>query len=101
MVVCTENPRFQACNMFFLSRGNSVSIVIKLWAEVVFFSLRLHVQTGSEAHQASYKVGSGAHSSGLNRLGREADKSPPSRDEVKNLWSYTSNLKCLHGVMLS
>jgi len=34
--------------------------------------------------------------------GREADHSPPSSDEVKNVWGYTSNLSIrLHGVVLS
>jgi hypothetical protein len=32
----------------------------------------------------------GAVSSGVNRQGREAGRSPPSRAEVKNMWSYTA-----------
>jgi hypothetical protein len=32
----------------------------------------------------------GAFSPEVNRLGREADRSPPSSTEVKNAWSYNS-----------
>jgi hypothetical protein len=32
----------------------------------------------------------GAFSLGIKRLGREADRSPPSSTKVKNAWSYTS-----------
>jgi hypothetical protein len=39
---------------------------------------------------------------GVQRLGREADNSPPSSAEVRNAWSYTSTpLILLHGVVLS
>jgi hypothetical protein len=37
-------------------------------------------QTGSEAHPATYPMGSGGSSPGVKRLGSEA----PSNDEVKN-----------------
>jgi hypothetical protein len=44
----------------------------------------------------------GTLSLGVKQLGREADHSPPSRNEVKNAWSYTSTPPiCLHGVVLS
>jgi hypothetical protein len=44
----------------------------------------------------------GALSLGVKRPGREADHSPPSSAEVKNVWSYTSTLPIrLHGVVLS
>jgi hypothetical protein len=44
----------------------------------------------------------GALSLGVKRPGREADQSPPSSAEVKNMWSYTSTPPiCLHGVVLS
>jgi hypothetical protein len=42
------------------------------------------VQIGSGAHPASYTKGTGALSSGIKRLGREADHSLPSSAEVKN-----------------
>jgi hypothetical protein len=39
---------------------------------------------------------------GGKRPGREADHSPPSSAEVKNVWSYTSTPPVrLHGVVLS
>jgi hypothetical protein len=37
-------------------------------------------------------VGTGALFPGLKRLGYEADHSPPTSGEVKNLWIYTSTL---------
>jgi hypothetical protein len=44
----------------------------------------------------------GALSLGLKRPGREADNSPPSSIEVKNVWSYTSTPSIrLRGVVLS
>jgi hypothetical protein len=54
------------------------------------FSLRHHVQTGTEAHPASCAIGTGIPSLGVKRLGREAAHSPPSSAEVKNAWSYNS-----------
>jgi hypothetical protein len=52
-------------------------------------SLRRHVQTGSEAHQASYPMGTEVFSPGLNRPGHETDQSSSSNAQVKNAWSYT------------
>jgi hypothetical protein len=44
----------------------------------------------------------GAISPGVKRQGREADHSPPSSAEVKNVWSYTFTPPLrLHGVVLS
>jgi hypothetical protein len=49
------------------------------------FSFNLCVQTGSEAHPASYPMGTGGPFPGTKaRPGREADHSPPSSAEVKN-----------------
>jgi len=48
-------------------------------------SPRHRVQTGSEAHPASYPMGTGGKAAG-----READHSPPSSAKVKNAWSCTS-----------
>jgi hypothetical protein len=46
-------------------------------------------------------MGSRALSLGVKRLRREADYSPPSSAEVKNVWSYTSTPPIrLHGVVL-
>jgi len=44
------------------------------------FSLHHNVQTGSEAHPASYPVGTGSSFSGGREVGAE----------VKNAWSHTS-----------
>jgi hypothetical protein len=55
-----------------------------------YFSLRHRVQTGSEAHPASYPVGNRVSFLAVKRLGREANHSPPSSAGVKNAWSYTS-----------
>jgi hypothetical protein len=43
------------------------------------------VQAGSGAQTAPYPLRSGAKAPG-----READHSPPSSAEIKNIWSYTS-----------
>jgi hypothetical protein len=48
------------------------------------------VQTGSEVHPTSYKMGTGGSFSGVKRQGREADHSPPTSAEVKKMWIYTS-----------
>jgi hypothetical protein len=54
------------------------------------FSLHHRVQTGSGAHPASYPMGTGRSFSGVKQLGYEADHSPPSSAEVKNVWNDTS-----------
>jgi hypothetical protein len=65
------------------------------------FSLHYRVQNGSEAHPASYPMGTRGSFPGVKRPGREADHSPPISAEIKNAWSYTSTPPCLHGVVLS
>jgi hypothetical protein len=57
------------------------------WQE---FSLLHVVQTGSGAHQTSYRMSTGGSSSGVKRPGREDDHSPPTSAEVKETWVYTS-----------
>jgi hypothetical protein len=47
------------------------------------FSLRYRVQIGSEAHPASYPIGTRIPSLGVKRPGREADHSLPSSADVK------------------
>jgi hypothetical protein len=47
------------------------------------------VQTGSGGHLASYPMGNGPFSWGVNRAGREADYSLLSSAGVRNAWSYT------------
>jgi hypothetical protein len=55
------------------------------------FSLLDRIQTGSGAHPAPYPMGTGgAISSGVKRLCREADHSPPTSAELKNTEIYTS-----------
>jgi hypothetical protein len=54
------------------------------------FSLRRQVQTGSAAYPASYQMGIGVLTQGIKRPEREADHSPPSSAEVRNVWSCTS-----------
>jgi hypothetical protein len=56
------------------------------------FSLRHRVQTGSEAHQVSYPMGTTNSFPGIKRPGCEANHSPPTSVEFKNAWSYTSTL---------
>jgi hypothetical protein len=48
------------------------------------------VQTGSGAHPTYYTMGTGGSFPGVNRPGREADHSPPTSAEVKEMWIYTS-----------
>jgi hypothetical protein len=49
------------------------------------FSSSLYAQTGSGAHPASYKMGTGGpFPGGKARPGRDADHSPPSSAEVVN-----------------
>jgi hypothetical protein len=70
---------------FFWSRGSSGSIVSDYGLEVRSptgaedFSSSPCVQTGSEAHPASYPMGTGGPFPGVKaRPGRDADHSPPS-----------------------
>jgi hypothetical protein len=48
------------------------------------FSPFYSVETGSEAHQASYSIGTWIDFPEVKRQGREAEKSLPSIAEVKN-----------------
>jgi hypothetical protein len=76
--------------------GSSVSIVsgyelddraieVRSPAEAKYFSSSLCVQTGSGAHPASCKMGTGGPFPGAKALpGRNADHSPPSSVEVVN-----------------
>jgi hypothetical protein len=78
-----------------MSRGSSVSIVsdyglddraigVRSPAGEKDFSYSLFVQTGSEAHPASYTMDTGGPFPGAKaRPGREADHSPPSSAEVE------------------
>jgi hypothetical protein len=65
------------------------------------FSLLHIVQTGSEVHPTSYKMGSGGSFPGVKRQGREADHSPSTSAEVKKMDLYIHSPIRLHGVMLN
>jgi hypothetical protein len=55
----------------------------------------MHTQPRSQCVTIGFSLG-------LKRPKREADHSPPSSAEVKNVWSYTSTpLTHLHGVVIS
>jgi hypothetical protein len=57
---------------------------------VKMFSLLHIVQTGSGVYPTSYKMGTGGSFPGVKRQGPEADHSPPTSAEVKNMWIYIS-----------
>ena len=62
------------------------------------FSLLHNVQTGPEAHPASYAMGTGFFP-GARRLESKVHHSPPYNAEIKNEWSHISTLPtCLHGM---
>jgi hypothetical protein len=44
-----------------------------------------YVQAGCEGHPAAYTMGTGAASRGIQRLQHEADYSPPSSTQAKNV----------------
>jgi hypothetical protein len=54
------------------------------------YSLCHPVQTGAGACPACYPMGNRALSPKVKWFGHEADHSPPSNAEVKNVWNYTS-----------
>jgi hypothetical protein len=64
---------------------NDRAIEVRFPAEPKNFSSSLCAQTGSEAHQASYTIGTGGpFPGGKARPGRDADHSPRSNAEVVN-----------------
>jgi hypothetical protein len=64
--------------------------------------LLLHsIQIGSDAHPASYPMGTEGFSPGVKQPGREANNSPPSSTEVKNGGAIPPLPICHHGVMLN
>jgi hypothetical protein len=69
---------------------------------VVIFLFTTASRTALGPTQPPIQCVTGALSLGVKRPGRESDHSPPSSDEVKNAWSYTSTPTIrLHGVVLS
>jgi hypothetical protein len=57
--------------------------------------LLYEVQTGCEAHRASYPENVGIFSSGVKRPGPEADHSPISSGSFKNAWSHVFYSGCI------
>jgi hypothetical protein len=84
--------------IFGSSRDGSVGIATGWTAEGSELQSRkgqesspLHVAlTCSGAHPASYPMGTWDSPPGVKRLGRDANHSPPTSDEVKKTWIYTS-----------
>jgi len=59
-----------------------------------------YIQTGSGVYPASYPLGTRSFYPGVKPPGFEADQTPPSSTEVKNVWSYTSTAPvCLLGMV--
>jgi hypothetical protein len=91
-----EHTKLKACFSSIRSRVSSGSIVsdygldnraigVRSLAGAKDFSSRLCAQTGSEAHPASYTMGTGGpFPGGKARPGRDADHSPPSSVVVVN-----------------
>jgi hypothetical protein len=49
-----------------------------------------NIQTGSGVHPTSYPMGTGGSIPGVKRPGSEADHHPPTSDEIRKTWVYTS-----------
>jgi len=56
----------------------------------IFYLFATATRQSLEAHPVVYAVGTGAHTRGVHRPGREVYHPPQSRAEVKDSWSYTS-----------
>jgi hypothetical protein len=75
---------------------------VRVPAEAGNFFLHHRVQTGSGIRPTSYAMDTRGSFRGVERPGREADRSPPSHAAVKNAWNYTSTPPIhLRGVVLS
>jgi hypothetical protein len=89
-----SGPRLRACTVFLKINEKEISLfgvhVLLKRGKVGIFSLRHCVRTGSGAHlQTPTQWVPRALTPWVKRPGREADHSPPSSVEVKNVWSYT------------
>jgi len=85
-----------------INRLDDPSSRVQFPARAGNFSLHHRVQTGSVAHPASYPMDTRGSFLVVKRPGSESDHSPPSRAEVKKVWSYISTTSIrLHGVVLS
>jgi hypothetical protein len=114
VIVCTVHDKeLTGAPRCIKSRDSSVGVAlgygfddrgsrVRFPAEAGNFSLHHRVQNGSGAHPASYPMGARGSFPGVKRPGREADHSPPTSAEVKNVLSYTSTPPIrLHGLVLS
>jgi len=70
------------------------------WQKLGFILLATESRPDLGPTQPPIECLRGSLSAGVMRPGREADHSPPSKAEVKNVWSYTSSHSCLHGMIL-
>jgi hypothetical protein len=57
---------------------------VRFLAKIRDFSVLHSLQTGSEAHPATYLVGTGGSFPGGKEVGYEYDYAPPSSSKVKN-----------------
>jgi hypothetical protein len=77
--------------------------MVRFPAAAVNFSLHHRLQNGSGTHPASYLMGARGFFPGVKRPGREADHSPPSSAEVKELvelYLYFANTSSWRGAQL-
>jgi hypothetical protein len=71
---------------------------IRFPAGAANFWLHHRVQNSSGAHPVSFPIGTGDSFPGAKRTGREADHSPPTSAEVKNILLSLWNTKVHHRV---
>jgi hypothetical protein len=70
--------------VFFIILDSAISIATGYGLDTEGAGVQVHViQTGSGTHPATYQW-----APGVKWLGREADHSPPTSAEVKNMWIY-------------
>jgi hypothetical protein len=69
---------------------NDRRTIVRFPAQATDFSPLQNVHTGSGAHPASYSTATADSFPGVQLPRRQADHSPPSGTEIKNVWSHTS-----------
>jgi hypothetical protein len=104
------NKHFITSTLYLWSRGTSVGIATRLWAEILGFDSRqgqniflfsTATRPALEPTQPPIRCVLAAVSPGVTRQGREADHSPPSNAEVKNGGATPPFPLCLHGIVLN
>ena len=86
------------CGCYLGRQDSSIGIVTRrvLWfwfrflAGAIYFYLLKNVETGFQAHPASYSLGIRSYVLGVKWPGHAVDHSNSSRAVIKNEWSYTS-----------